>query len=156
VFFFQDLFDEPAEWGVGHITLAKRAACFVIVGATADLIAKLAAGLADDFVTTCALACRCPLLLAPAMNTAMWEHPATRANLALLVRRGARLVPPGSGVLACGDVGVGRLADPTAIADAAWGIAKGKGSRPTAPPAPPPAPPPAFGHPPLKGGVIHP
>jgi phosphopantothenoylcysteine decarboxylase/phosphopantothenate--cysteine ligase len=121
----QDLFHEPAEWGVGHITLAKRARAFVIVGATADLIARLAAGMADDFVTTCALATRAPLLLAPAMNTAMWEHPATQANLTLLKARGARVVDPAEGRLACGDLGKGRLADPQEIARQAWELACG-------------------------------
>ena len=118
-----DLFDEPAAWGVGHITLAKRARAFVIVGATADLIARLAAGMADDFVTTCALATRAPLLIAPAMNTAMWEHPATVANLALLKSRGAQLVEPAEGLLACGDLGKGRLADVDAILEQAWALA---------------------------------
>jgi len=124
-----DLFDEPAEWGVGHITLAKRARAFVLVGASADLIARLAAGMADDFVTTCALATRAPLLIAPAMNTAMWEHPATLANLALLKSRGARVIEPGEGLLACGDLGKGRLADVEEIIEQAWALA-------TASPAP--------------------
>ncbi len=107
-----DLFDEPSEWGVGHVTLAKRARAFLIVGATADLIARLANGLADDFVTACALVARCPLILAPAMNTRMLDHPATLANLELLKKRGARVVEPASGMLACGDIGAGKLADP--------------------------------------------
>ena len=118
-----DLFDEPAAWGVGHITLAKRARAFVIVGATADLIARLGAGMADDFVTTCALATRAPLLIAPAMNTAMWEHPATVANLALLKSRGALVVEPAEGLLACGDLGKGRLAEAGEIIAQAWALA---------------------------------
>jgi phosphopantothenoylcysteine decarboxylase/phosphopantothenate--cysteine ligase len=107
-----DLFDEPAEWGVGHVTLAKRADAFLIVGATADLIARLAQGMADDFVTTCALVATCPLILAPAMNTRMLSHPATVANMELLRSRGAHFVEPGVGMLACGDIGAGKLADP--------------------------------------------
>jgi len=121
-----DLFDEPAAWGVGHITLAKRARAFVIVGATADLIARLAAGMADDFVTTCALATRAPLLIAPAMNTAMWRHPSVQANLRVLKERGARVLDPESGLLACGDVGDGKLVDPGLIAQAAWDLALGR------------------------------
>jgi phosphopantothenoylcysteine decarboxylase/phosphopantothenate--cysteine ligase len=118
-----DLFNEPVEWGVGHVTLAKRARVYLITAATADLLAKLAQGLAGDFVTSCALVARCPLLLAPAMNTAMWEHPATRANLETLKSRGASLVPPSEGLLACGDLGLGKLADPKVIAQAAWDLA---------------------------------
>lgn len=117
----EDLFDEPAEWGVGHVSLAKEAGAYVIVAATADLIAKLAAGIADDFVTTTALVYHPKaLLLAPAMNTAMWQHPAVQANLAVLKARGARVLDPSSGLLACGDVGDGKLVDPALIAEAAW------------------------------------
>jgi phosphopantothenoylcysteine decarboxylase/phosphopantothenate--cysteine ligase len=125
----QDLFDEPAEWGVGHVRLAHEADAFVVVAATADLIAKLAVGIADDFVSTCALVYHPkPLLLAPAMNTAMWEHPTVKANLRTLKSRGAQVVDPVAGLLADGDVGMGKLADPQTIADAAWDLAvKGGG-----------------------------
>ncbi len=117
----EDLFNEPAEWGVGHVSLAKEAGAYVIVAATADLIAKLAAGIADDFVTTTALVYHPKtLLLAPAMNTAMWRHPAVQANLAVLKARGARVLDPSAGLLACGDVGDGKLVDPSVIAEAAW------------------------------------
>jgi phosphopantothenoylcysteine decarboxylase/phosphopantothenate--cysteine ligase len=120
----EDLFAEPAEWGVGHVTLAKEADAFVVVAATADLLAKLAAGLADDFVSTAALVYHPkPLLLAPAMNTAMWKHPAVRANLRTLAQRGARVLDPASGLLACGDVGDGKLVDPAVIAQEAWKMA---------------------------------
>jgi len=119
-----DLFHEPVEWGVGHVTLAKQADAFVIVAATADLMAKLALGLADDFVSTCALVYHPkPLLLAPAMNTAMWEHPATQINLAALKSRGARVLDPYSGLLACGDIGAGKLVEPALIAEHAWKLA---------------------------------
>jgi phosphopantothenoylcysteine decarboxylase/phosphopantothenate--cysteine ligase len=122
----QDLFDEPASWGIGHIQLSKQAKAFVIVAATADLMAKLAAGIADDFVTTAALAWHPKaLILAPAMNTAMWQHPATQANLATLKARGAIILDPSSGLLACGDVGEGKLVDPAVIAQAAWDQAVG-------------------------------
>jgi phosphopantothenoylcysteine decarboxylase/phosphopantothenate--cysteine ligase len=82
--------------------------------------------MADDFVTTCALATRAPLLIAPAMNTAMWEHPATQANLKLLVSRGAQVIEPAEGLLACGDLGKGRLADVGEIVDRAWALAAGQ------------------------------
>ena len=125
----QDLFDEPASWGIGHIQLTKDARAFVVVAATADLLAKLAAGIADDFVTTTALAWHPkPLILAPAMNTAMWNHPATQANLATLKARGAVVLDPSSGLLACGDVGEGKLVDPAVIAEAAWRQAVGGGA----------------------------
>ncbi len=121
----EDLFDEPAEWGVGHVTLAKEADAFVVVAATADLIARLAAGEAGDFVTAAALVYHPkPLLLAPAMNTAMWRHPAVRANLRTLRARGARILDPASGLLACGDVGDGKLPDPAVIAGEAWALAR--------------------------------
>jgi len=125
-----DLFNEPAEWGVGHVTLAKRADLYLIVAATADLVAKLALGLADDFVPTAALVARCPLVVAPAMNTAMWEHPATQANIRTLKSRGALIVDPAEGLLACGDIGSGKLADVRLLADIALkavrpGAAKG-------------------------------
>jgi phosphopantothenoylcysteine decarboxylase/phosphopantothenate--cysteine ligase len=129
----EDLFAEPAEWGVGHVTLAKEADAFVVVAATADLLAKLAAGHADDFVSTAALVYHPkPLLLAPAMNTAMWAHPAVRANVRTLVRRGARVLDPSSGLLACGDVGDGKLVDPALIAQEAWKMALARGRAPGA------------------------
>jgi phosphopantothenoylcysteine decarboxylase/phosphopantothenate--cysteine ligase len=121
-----DLFNEPAEWGVGHVKLAQRADVYLIVAATADLIAKLALGLADDFVTTSALVARCPLIIAPAMNTAMWEHPATRAHIRSLKSRGALIVDPSEGLLACGDIGAGKLADVRLLADIALKSVKGK------------------------------
>jgi len=106
-----DMFDEPDEWVPGHISLAERAALLVIAPCTANVIAKLAHGLADDMLTATALATRAPLLVAPAMNTGMWEHPATQANLATLAARGARFVDAGTGDLACGTSGKGRMAE---------------------------------------------
>lgn len=108
-------------WGdsggsVEHIDLGKDLDVFLIAPATANTIAKLAHGLADDLLSTTALAVDAPLVLAPAMNPRMWGHPATQANLATLVARGARVIAPDSGLMACGDVGVGRLAEPEAIA----------------------------------------
>jgi phosphopantothenoylcysteine decarboxylase/phosphopantothenate--cysteine ligase len=99
-----------ANSAIEHISEAQSAEALVIAPATADILAKLAHGMADDFLTTMALATPAPLILAPAMNVQMWEHPATQSNLDLLAQRGARIVPPESGHLACGMVGDGRLA----------------------------------------------
>jgi len=103
---------------VGHISLTTEAAALVVAPATANLIAKLAHGLADDFLTTFALATRTPILIAPAMNTQMLAHPAVAANLATLRARGVQIIEPGSGYLACGWVGPGRLAEPEDIVEA--------------------------------------
>ncbi|HTN61118.1 MAG TPA: bifunctional phosphopantothenoylcysteine decarboxylase/phosphopantothenate--cysteine ligase CoaBC, partial [Devosia sp.] len=96
--------------GTEHIDLARWADIFVVAPATANVLARLALGLADDLVTTVALATTAPLLLAPAMNTVMWEHPATQQHLQTLQQRGAHVVNPAAGTLACGEVGVGKLA----------------------------------------------
>jgi len=101
--------------GMEHLSLSAWCEVQVAVAASADLIARLAVGIADDAVTTTALACHAPLLLAPAMETAMWEHPATQRNVATLTTRGAVLVGPGSGRLASGRVGPGRMAEPVEI-----------------------------------------
>ncbi len=109
------LFDDPDEWVPGHISLAERADLLVIAPCTANVLAKLACGLADDLLTATALATRAPLLLAPAMNTGMWQNPATQANLATLSARGATLVDAGDGDLACGTTGKGRMAEAAAV-----------------------------------------
>jgi len=114
-----DLLDEAADQTYGHLQLARAADLLVIAPATGDLIARLRAGMADDAVTTTALACDAPVLVAPAMNTRMWDAPATRENVQALQRRGWHFVGPASGALADGDVGAGRLADPAEIAAAA-------------------------------------
>jgi phosphopantothenoylcysteine decarboxylase/phosphopantothenate--cysteine ligase len=106
------------ESAIEHISIAQEHDLLVIAPATADLIAKLAHGLADDFLTTTYLAFTGPVLIAPAMNVNMWMHPATVANLEALRRRGHRIVEPGIGYLACGMVGPGRLAEPEVIAEA--------------------------------------
>jgi phosphopantothenoylcysteine decarboxylase/phosphopantothenate--cysteine ligase len=103
---------------VGHIELADRAELLVIAPASADVIARLANGLANDLLSTVALACRAPLVLAPAMNVNMWRHAATQHNLSTLVRRGAITVGPDAGELACGWVGAGRMMEPAEIAQA--------------------------------------
>jgi phosphopantothenoylcysteine decarboxylase/phosphopantothenate--cysteine ligase len=117
-----DTFDLQQEATIGHIELADRAELLVIAPASADVIARLAHGLANDVVTTVALACRAPLLVAPAMNVNMWSHPATAANVALLRARGATIIGPGSGELACGWVGSGRMSEPPEIVAAAEGL----------------------------------
>lgn len=112
------LLDPSAEAGMGHIELARWADWLLIAPATADLMARLAAGMADDLLTTLALATEARLLLAPAMNQAMWRHPATQANVETLRRRGARILGPAEGQQACGDVGPGRMLEPAEIVDA--------------------------------------
>src|SRR5258708_9673704 len=98
------------ESAIEHVTVAQEHELLVIAPATADLIAKMAHGLANDFLTTLYLAFKGTVLIAPTMNVNMWEHPATQANLATLRQRGVRIVEPDSGYLACGMVGAGRLA----------------------------------------------
>ncbi len=93
-----------------HLALGDVADLFLVAPATANAIAKMAHGIADDIVGTTYLSVTCPVLVAPAMNVRMWEHVTVRENLAALERRGVRIVPPEEGVLACGDVGMGRLA----------------------------------------------
>ncbi len=114
-----DLLDPAADAAYGHLALARMADLVVIAPATADLIARLRAGMADDAVTTTVLAATCPVLLAPAMNTRMWRNAATQENLAALRARGFHVVGPASGELADGDVGEGRLSEPQEIALAA-------------------------------------
>jgi phosphopantothenoylcysteine decarboxylase/phosphopantothenate--cysteine ligase len=112
-----NLFD-PQEHRIGeHIGLARRAELFVIAPATANLIAKLAHGLADDLVSTLALSVTCPLLVAPAMNNEMWSQPAVQRNVRQIHDDGRLLIDPGEGWLSCGAVGPGRMADPVEIVD---------------------------------------
>ena len=104
---------EPAHAPIGHLELVERADVFVVAPASANTLAKLAAGAADNLLTAAALACRKPLVLAPAMNHAMYEHPATQANLRALAERGAIVLEPGTGALASkGEHGIGRLPEP--------------------------------------------
>jgi phosphopantothenoylcysteine decarboxylase/phosphopantothenate--cysteine ligase len=107
--------------GIEHIGEAQWADALVVAPATANILAKFAHGIADDFLTTMYLATTAPVLAAPAMNVNMWEHPATQANLEILRARGVRVIDPGTGELACGMVGTGRMAEPEAIADAVLG-----------------------------------
>ncbi len=114
-----DLLDSSADLAYGHLALARMADLVLVAPATADLIARIRAGMADDAVTTTVVASTCPVLVAPAMNTRMWRNAATRENLAALVARGIHVVGPASGSLADGDFGEGRLAEPDEIALAA-------------------------------------
>jgi phosphopantothenoylcysteine decarboxylase/phosphopantothenate--cysteine ligase len=113
-----ETFSLTQESEIGHIRLADSADVVVIAPATANALAKIATGIADDLLSTVLLATRAPLVLAPAMNVHMWEHPAVQENLARLIARGARVVGPASGALACGYEGAGRLADPAEIVEA--------------------------------------
>lgn len=117
-----ELLDTEAELGMGHIELARWADLLLVAPATADLLARLAAGRADDLLTTVALATSAPRLLAPAMNQQMWNDPATRANVATLAERGFHMAGPAQGEQACGDVGPGRMEQPATIAAAAAGL----------------------------------
>ena len=113
-----ELLDETAEAGMGHIELARWADLVVIAPGTADVIARLAQGRADDLLTTVALATPAPVVVAPAMNQQMWANEATQSNLEQLVGRGIQIIGPDAGEQACGDVGPGRLLEPDAIANA--------------------------------------
>ena len=112
-----DTFDRNHPIEVEHISLAKKADLAIIAPATANIIAKMAYGIADDMLSTTLLACTCPVLVSPAMNTRMYEHPATQANLAVLKERGVKIIEPSSGHLACGDEGKGKLPDPAVLVD---------------------------------------
>lgn len=112
-----DTFARPERWEVEHVSLAKRADLFVIAPATANIMAKLAHGIADDMLSTTCLATRAPMLIAPAMNTGMWENAATQENLKILQARGMHFVGPEGGYLACGDVGAGRMSEPAQIVE---------------------------------------
>ena len=111
-----ELLDEQAEAGMGHIELARWADLVLIAPATANLLARLAHGLADDLLTTLCLATTAPLVLAPAMNQQMWQASATRANVLTLLDRGVSMLGPGEGDQACGDIGPGRMLEPEEIA----------------------------------------
>jgi phosphopantothenoylcysteine decarboxylase/phosphopantothenate--cysteine ligase len=111
----QDLFSLTEEAEMGHIELSRSADLIAVVPATADLMAKAAQGVAPDLATTTLLATDTPVLMAPAMNVRMWNHPATQRNLATLIADGVRMVGPDEGEMACGEFGPGRLASPEAI-----------------------------------------
>ncbi len=109
-------FDQSAHPLGAHIELAARADCVVVAPASADFLAKAAHGMADDLLTTLLLCAECPVIFAPAMNAAMWKHPAVQRNVEQVAADGARIVPPGSGWLSCRQSGIGRMAEPAEIA----------------------------------------
>ena len=127
----QSLWDENAEAAMGHIELARWPDAVVIAPASANVMARLASGMTTDLLSTLCLASDRPLLLAPAMNRLMWAHPATQANLATLKQRGATVIGPDAGDQACGEIGEGRMSEPTAIIQAI-GQLLGAGSGPLA------------------------
>ena len=110
-----DTFDRNFQFQVEHVALAKRADLAIVAPATANIMAKLAHGLADDMLTTTLLACRCPKLIAPAMNTRMYENPVTQDNMDILRKYGFRIIEPAVGHLACGDTGAGKLPQETLL-----------------------------------------
>lgn len=113
-----DMFEDPKTWDVEHISLAKRADMFLIVPATANIIGKVAHGIADDMLTTTLMATEAPVYFALAMNTKMYENRIFQKNVEMLTRYGYRMILPDAGRLACGDVGAGKLADPERIVEA--------------------------------------
>ncbi len=110
-----DLWDAAAEAAMGHIELARWAELVIVAPATANTIAKLAHGMADDLVSTLCLATTAPIAIAPAMNNLMWMHPATQANVSVLRERSVRVIGPDDGAQACGEFGPGRLREPELI-----------------------------------------
>jgi phosphopantothenoylcysteine decarboxylase / phosphopantothenate---cysteine ligase len=111
-----DTFRRERSWEIGHISLARKGDLFVVAPATANIIAKMAHGIADDMLSTTLLATEAPVLLAPAMNTVMWKAKATQENIRTLIARGVHILMPESGTLACGETGDGRMAEPEHIA----------------------------------------
>lgn len=122
-----DLFDPELETRPEHISLSDRVRCVCIAPATANVIAKIAAGIADDMLTTFVTAVTCPVLIAPAMNTRMYENRITQRNIRTLKDLGYRFIEPGKGMLACGTFGVGRLAEPFDIVKAIKAVCAGRG-----------------------------
>jgi phosphopantothenoylcysteine decarboxylase/phosphopantothenate--cysteine ligase len=130
---FTDLFDPQSEFDVGHIRLARDTDLVIVAPATADLIAKMAGGHADDLASAVLLATDKPVLIAPAMNPMMWQHPATRRNVAQLIADGVNLIGPNKGEMAeSGEAGTGRMAEPLEIADAAMRVFNASSNRPLA------------------------
>lgn len=128
-----ELFSLTAEQEMGHIALSRSADLVLVCPASANLLAKMAHGLADDLASTVLLATNAPVLVAPAMNVHMWEHPATQANIALLQSRAVRFVAPVQGSMACGEFGFGRMAEPADIADSVLTFFRQQAQRSTAP-----------------------
>ena len=110
-----DTFDRNFEFQVEHVSLAKQTDVFLVAPASANVIAKAAHGIADDMLTTTLLACRCPKIFAPAMNTRMYENPIVQDNISTLKDYGMEVVTPASGYLACGDTGEGKMPEPEVL-----------------------------------------
>ncbi|WZL74782.1 bifunctional phosphopantothenoylcysteine decarboxylase/phosphopantothenate--cysteine ligase CoaBC [Clostridiaceae bacterium 35-E11] len=119
------MFDEPKTWDVEHISLAQKADLFLIAPATANVIGKIANGIADDMLTTTVMATKAPILIAPAMNTKMFENPVIQQNISKLKSIGYKFIEPASGRLACGDIGKGKLADTNVIVNEVINVLKG-------------------------------
>jgi len=130
---YENLFDLTDEAEMGHIQLSRDADLILVAPATADLIAKMAQGLANDLASTTLLATDKPVMIAPAMNVRMWEHPATQRNLGILQQDGIALIGPDEGDMACGEFGLGRMSDPIEIAAAAHRLIEKTPMRPTEP-----------------------
>ncbi|MCC6444799.1 MAG: bifunctional phosphopantothenoylcysteine decarboxylase/phosphopantothenate--cysteine ligase CoaBC [Armatimonadetes bacterium] len=128
-----DMFEEPTVREIAHISLAQQSDLILIAPATANIIGKIACGIADDMLSTTVMAATCPVLLAPAMNTEMWNNPIVQSNLDKLSGLGYFFVEPTSGRLACGTEGVGKLADPEEIVAAAEAVLAGRGAKSLSP-----------------------
>lgn len=113
-----DMFASQQDWKPEHVSLAAAADLVVVAPATANILAKMAHGIADDLLSSTLLATKAPVVVAPAMNDGMWTNPATQTNVAALVARGVRVVQPGTGELACGTSGTGRMVEPSEILSA--------------------------------------
>jgi phosphopantothenoylcysteine decarboxylase/phosphopantothenate--cysteine ligase len=129
---YEDLFSVADQGGIGHIELSRNADLLVVAPATADIIAKMRAGIADDLATAALLATDKPVLIAPAMNVRMWVHEATQENMAVLSDRGVNIIGPDEGDMACGEYGMGRMSEPDAITIAIKKLIKETNSRDTA------------------------
>ena len=126
---YEDLFSVTDQGGIGHIELSRDADLLVVAPATADILAKMRAGIADDLATAVLLATDKPVLIAPAMNIRMWEHGATQENLAVLRARGVNVIGPEEGDMACGEYGMGRMSEPDTITNAIKKLFQGMNSR---------------------------
>ncbi len=126
---YEDLFSLTDEHEMGHIRLAREADVIAVAPASADIMARMAAGICDSLATAVLLATDKPVLLAPAMNVRMWTHAATQANVAILKKRGGRFIGPEEGDMACGEWGLGRMSEPASIADAVAAFLKKKDDR---------------------------